>query len=277
MDEVFYKMKLKCGNCRQVGELIEFNELHNSLYRCMYCDSLNFVPGAKKTAKQTAQQNIKESKKPDLNVKSTAQQKKIELVSKCKPTLTDAEKGNMKISQYVNVKELAGFNYSDYLVKILQNLRIDKFEELLATTEFQLAEGLLPKSDVSKLRIILKDGFKKNKTITQIEKDIDRSIKLKDRVKFNEDGTSKVTLSASKRPINIARTETVRLANQGLKDLYAENKIKSYRWLTALDERTCPICEGLDGQVFETLDGQTGVNLPPAHSMCRCSIVGLVD
>jgi len=235
------------------------------------------VPTAKKTAKQSAQQNIKESKKPDLNVKSTAQQNKINLVSKCKPTLTDAEKGNMKLSQYVNLKELAGFNYSDYLVKILQNLRIDKFEELLATTEFQLAEGMLPQRDVNKLRIILKDGFKKNKTITQIEKDIDRSINLKDRVKFNEDGTKKVTLSASKRPINIARTETVRLANQGLKDLYAENKIKSYRWLTALDERTCPICEGLDGQVFETLDGETGINLPPAHNMCRCSIVGLVD
>jgi len=256
-------MKLKCGNCRQVGELIEFNELHNSLYRCMYCDSLNFVPGAKKTAKQSAETKIRENK--------------IKLVSKCKPTLTDAEKGNMKVSQYVNVKELAGFNYSDYLVKILQNLRVDKFEELLATTEFQVAEGMLPQRDVNKLRIILKDGFRKNKTITQIEKDIDRSISLKDRVKFNEDGTKKVTLSASKRPINIARTETVRLANQGLRDLYAENKIKSYRWLTALDERTCPICEGLDGQVFETLDGETGLNLPPAHSQCRCSIVGLVD
>ena len=221
------------------------------------------VPGAKKTAKQSADLKIKE--------------KKIELVSKCKPTLTDAEKGSMKLSQYVNLKELAGFNYSDYLVKILQNLRIDKFEELLATTEFQLAEGMLPQRDINKLRIILKDGFRKNKTITQIEKDIDRSINLKDRVKFNEDGTKKVTLTAGKRPINIARTETVRLANQGLKDLYAENKIKSYRWLTALDERTCPICEGLDGQVFETLDGETGLNLPPAHNMCRCSIIGLVD
>jgi len=214
------------------------------------------VPGAKKTAKQKA---------------------KVTLVHKCKPILTDAEKGNMKLSQYINVKELAGFNYSDYLVKILRNLRIDKFEELLATTEQQLIEGLLPQRDVNKLKVILKDGFRKNKTITQIERDISRSINLKDRVRFDEDGVKKLTLSADKRPINIARTETVRLANQGLKDLYLENEIKSYRWLTALDERTCPICEALDGQVFETREGLAGLNMPPAHSMCRCSMVGLVD
>jgi len=261
------------------------------------------VPGAKKTATQKARIELQEIVKKVGNkycvishktgkslgcypTKAQAEKrlkqikrfsdKKEELISKLKPTITESEKNNMRLSQYVNVKELAGFNYSDYLVKILQNLRIDKFEDLLATNEQGLLEGLLPQKDVNKLRIILKDGFRKNKTIKQIEKDIDRSINLKDRVRF-EDGVKKVTLSAEKRPINIARTETVRLANQGLKDLYLENKIKSYRWLTALDERTCPICEALDGQVFETRDGEAGVNMPPAHSMCRCSMVGLVD
>jgi len=217
------------------------------------------VPGAKKTANQSL-----EKCKPKI-------------MEKLKSTLTESEKENMKLSQYVNVKELAGFNYSDYLVKILRNLRTDKFEDLVALTEMHIAEGLLPQRDVNKLRVILRDGFRKNKTIRQIEKDISRSINLKDRVKFDEDGTRRITLSAAKRPINIARTETVRLANQGLKDLYLENQIKSYRWLTALDERTCPECEALDGQVFETRDGEAGISMPPAHSMCRCSMVGLVN
>ena len=213
------------------------------------------VPGAKPTAKQSA---------------------KVEIKSKdCK--LTEAQLGNMKIKEYVNLKDIAGFNYSDYLVKILQNLRLDKFQDLLALTEKDLLEGLLPSRDINKLRIVLKDGFRKNKTIRQIEKDINQSIDLKDRIKIEEDGTEKITLSANRRPITIARTETVRLANAGLKDMYLENDIKTYRYLAALDDRTSAVCEGLNGQVFLTKDGTPGVNMPPMHVMCRSSIVGLVD
>jgi len=230
------------------------------------------VPGAKKTANQSKEAEIKESDIDELNIDITH-----ELEEDRKVELTEKEKGNMKLNEYVNLKELAGFNYSDYLVKILQNLRTDKFEELLALTEQDLLEGLLPKKDINKLRVVLKDGFRKNKTIRQIEKEINQSIDLKDRLKFEEDGTKKVTLSSEKRPINIARTETVRLANQGLKDIYIENKIQSYRYLAALDERTSEICQSLDGQVFLTKDGMAGVNMPPMHPMCRSSIVGLVD
>jgi len=237
-------MKLKCGNCSKAGKLIEFDEL----YKCEYCKSLNFIPGAKKTANQS------------IKIK-----------------LTESDKELMTLREYVNLKEIPGFNYSDYLVKILKNLRTDKFDDLLALTEKDLLEGLLPKKDITKLRIILKDGFRKNKTITQIKKDIQNSINLKDRVQIQEDGSKKITLTSEKRPINITRTETVRLANLGLRDMYKENDVSSYRWLTALDERACPICNDLNGQVFLTKDGESGVNMPPAHSMCRCSIVGLVE
>ena len=191
--------------------------------------------------------------------------------------LTEAELNEMSVGQYVNLQEIAGFNYSDYLVKILQALRTDKFSDLRALTEQDLMEGLLPGSDIEKLRIVLKDGFRKNKTIRQIEKDINQSIDLKDRVKIQEDGSKKLTLSASKRPINIARTETVKLANQGLKNMYIENDITSYRYLAALDDRTSEVCNNLNGQVFLTKDGTPGVNMPPMHAMCRSSIVGLVD
>lgn len=229
------------------------------------------VPGAVAAVKK-----VKQSDKPEIK-----EEVKVEVKSNhapgCMHDLTESQRRELTLSQYVNLKELEGFNYSDYLVKILQNIRTDKFNDLLALTESDLIEGLLPKKDINKLRIILKDGFRKNKTIRQIEKQIEQSIDLKDRVKFNEDGTKTLTLSASKRPINIARTETVRLANEGLKDLYRENNIKSYSWLTAIDDRTCPICMDLDGKIFLTNEGTTGVNLPPAHSMCRCSIVGLIN
>lgn len=226
------------------------------------------VPGVKPTAKQSAEVEVKEVKELDKDPE-------IHECGEC--DITEAQLNEMSVGQYVNLQEIAGFNYSDYLVKILQALRIDKFNELAALTELDLAEGLLPKSDINKLRVVLKDGFRKNKTIRQIEKDINQSIDLKDRVKFQEDGTKKLTLSANKRSINIARTETVKLANQGLKNMYLENDITSYRYLAALDDRTSDICNNLSGQVFLTKDGTPGVNMPPMHPMCRSSIVGLVD
>jgi len=221
------------------------------------------VPGAKPTANQKAE------------VKVQAKAKHV-CKEDCKCEITEAQARDMTLAQYVNITEIAGFQYTDYLIKILQRLKSYQFEELAATDSLQLAEGLLPAREIEKLRVILRNGFKKNKTIRDIERDIERSLDLHDRTK-TVDGDTRVTLSSDKRPLVIARTETVRLANAGLKDLYVENDVKQYRYLAALDDRTSAICESLNGQVFNVLDGQPGVNMPPMHANCRSTIVGLVD
>lgn len=46
------------------------------------------------------------------------------------------------------------------------------------------------------------------------------------------------------------------------------------RWVTANDERVCPICRGLDGRVSSLLDA--GRNKPPAHPNCRCNEVPVI-
>lgn len=44
-------------------------------------------------------------------------------------------------------------------------------------------------------------------------------------------------------------------------------------WLTADDERTCPICAGLDGEkVGHDEQFSSGQLYPPAHVQCRCSL-----
>ena len=234
------------------------------------------VPGAKPTANSSAKQEIEEvEEQAKIEVINVEVPQETEECACC--NLTEAQLDEMSVAEYVNLQELEGFNYTDYLIKILQNLRTEKFNDLRALTELDLLNGMLPKSDIDKLRVILKDGFRKNKTINQIEKDIAQSIDLKDRSKLNEEGERVITLSSERRPNMIARTETVRLANAGLKDMYQENDIKSYRYLAALDDRTSQICSSLNGQVFLTKDAMPGVNMPPMHSNCRSSIVGLVD
>jgi len=208
------------------------------------------VPGAKPTAKASNKPKIKEQ-----NVK---------VVDKLKEHLTLDEARDMTIKEYVNITELAGFNYSDYLIKILQKLKIDPFTALTALNEKQLELGLLNKSEIEKLRIVLRDGFRKNKTIRQIENDISRNVGMPDRF-IEKDGRKILSVSAEARPIMTARTETVRLSNLGLKDLYEENEVEKYQYLAAIDDRTSDICLSLNGQVFEVKNGVPGQNMPPMH------------
>lgn len=56
-------------------------------------------------------------------------------------------------------------------------------------------------------------------------------------------------------------------------DSYAKYGIKKYRFLSSLDEFTCPICGKLDGQVFDLKAKRIGVNCPPMHKGCRCTTI----
>ena len=182
---------------------------------------------------------------------------------------TDIQIQNMNVQEFVNLKEQANFNYSDYLIRILKILKTDEFTNLKAITEQDVADGLLPETEVEKLRTVLKNGFKKNQTIREIEDEIRSRVDIKDRIK---EGTT--VLSAEQRPIVIARTETVRLANEGLIDLFKENKVEKVRWLSAMSDRTCIDCEDLNGRIYE-INNLT--EQPPLHVNCRCSLLSVIE
>lgn len=81
------------------------------------------------------------------------------------------------------------------------------------------------------------------------------------------------------RAIAIARTETIEAANQGQMLLWGQAqekgllpKVIKHEWVAAGSERTCPICQGADGEVVVVGElFSTGVTSPPAHPMCRCT------
>lgn len=90
------------------------------------------------------------------------------------------------------------------------------------------------------------------------------------------------------RAINIARTETLAAANAGQtilwRDAQAKGKISHLTqrvWITTPDDRLCPECRAMNGQVVElnatfTSPGGAAVDHPPLHSSCRCA-TGLVQ
>lgn len=76
---------------------------------------------------------------------------------------------------------------------------------------------------------------------------------------------------------NIARTETMTAAMEGKRSLWEQAKQRGLlsedqerQWMTAGDERTCPLCEPMDGAITDRGTYPNGSDGPPLHPSCRC-------
>lgn len=89
------------------------------------------------------------------------------------------------------------------------------------------------------------------------------------------------------RALNIARTETIAASNQGQQELWRQAKLQGRltgreqrEWIVTTDDRLCPICAPMAGQLRglnEPFTSALGpVMAPPAHPQCRCAM-GLSD
>ena len=67
----------------------------------------------------------------------------------------------------------------------------------------------------------------------------------------------------------LIRTETTYACNQAEIASYNELDIDRYKYVATLDTRTSPICQQLDGKIFETEKARAGLNLPAMHPNCR--------
>lgn len=78
----------------------------------------------------------------------------------------------------------------------------------------------------------------------------------------------------------IARTETIAASNFGQLSLWRQAADKGLigttdekRWIVTPDERLCSICEGLGGEQVPLNESfSVGVEAPPAHASCRCTM-----
>lgn len=82
----------------------------------------------------------------------------------------------------------------------------------------------------------------------------------------------------------LVRTETTYFNNQAALQGYEEVGIEKYVYISTLDLKTCscgkhgkPSCGSLDRKVFEIAKQQPGVNCPPMHPFCRCTIRSYIN
>lgn len=79
----------------------------------------------------------------------------------------------------------------------------------------------------------------------------------------------------------IVRTEIAHIQTQAAAQRYKDYGLTKYKYLAGSDKRTCKDgssnCHDLDGKVFTYAEMREGVNAPPMHPRCRCTIVPVID
>lgn len=76
----------------------------------------------------------------------------------------------------------------------------------------------------------------------------------------------------------LARTELAHTQVQSTLDKYREAGVTYYKILNTHDDRTCEgPCEEFAGKIFRMDEAVEGVNLPPFHPNCRCTILAVLN
>ena len=72
-------------------------------------------------------------------------------------------------------------------------------------------------------------------------------------------------------------TEMCRLQTAVQKESFERNGYKEYMFITSGNDNVCPDCQALHGQHFKVSEMQAGVNAPPMHPRCHCSVAAYMD
>ena len=127
-----------------------------------------------------------------------------------------------------------------------------------------------PWSGTSYKGIILNQGTELSKQLKQtVLTAIHRGISTQ---KLSKDLSERMKIGYNK-AVTLVRTELNFVFNKAALDSMQSAGLDRYRFVAALDHRTCPRCGGIDGLIFEVIESMPGENYPPMHPRCRCTVV----
>lgn len=177
--------------------------------------------------------------------------------------------------------EWLGFNYRQFIEHIKNFIDKDEFKNLKAENATERMAGYLSQKQIVRLKEVLKDGFKEGKSIRKISREISEKVKVPDLLKIKDNQLEKdefgnpiISLGKDARSIMIARTETTRTAAEGSLSNYKEGGVKKVRFLSSTGPRTCEICEGMNGEIYEENEASGVI---PVHADCRCAWLPVIE
>ncbi|MBQ9487755.1 MAG: minor capsid protein [Selenomonadaceae bacterium] len=73
------------------------------------------------------------------------------------------------------------------------------------------------------------------------------------------------------------RTELNYIRTRAAADSIISAEMGYYQFIAVMDNRTTPICQSLDGEIFPIIELSQGENAPPMHVRCRSTIAASED
>ncbi|KKK63707.1 hypothetical protein LCGC14_2991580, partial [marine sediment metagenome] len=149
----------------------------------------------------------------------------------------EKEKVGESFENYNDINEWLGFKYNDYVKQILSFVRGDTFDLVRAQTVIEAAAGKLTATQITELKKVLGEGFKKNLSLTEMAANMDKRVKPKDLYRMKggfivkSAGIPVLARSAEFRSIAIVRSEVTRVANEGAIAHFKEGGVTKVRWV----------------------------------------------
>lgn len=185
-------------------------------------------------------------------------------------TLSDEElkRPDLKGAKYwIRENYLRVQNMSKIFSEKMSVIRDEKYKELLktfnASLDFRfdkLASGRISNSDIDKLLTQLKANYNPNSEIKELISKLEKTRNLK------AEEIKSLQSWANRRNELWARNETGNIYASQLRDLWLENGIEKYRWMTKQDNRVRMEHIEKDGKIF-SVDEEP---LPGQEFGCRC-------
>lgn len=113
---------------------------------------------------------------------------------------------------------------------------------------------------IKEAREVIEEGFARNKGAMDMVTDL----------------MTRMNVSHSN-ALRLVRTEFNHLSNQAALAEYKANGVKKYKFVAAIDNRTCSVCHELNDKVFNVAEARVGINFPPIHPNCRSVTVPVID
>jgi len=174
--------------------------------------------------------------------------------------------GQLEALEHPDFQDLSDLKRQSLLTRTFST--IDRAAvDFLANYEVTLL-GDVSRELATGIKRTITQGVLEGKSIPQVAREIGKV--LDDPEAFRKAGKT-VFKSAQHRATLIARTETLRAHNEGRKVFYREVGVKKVKWITAHDERTCPVCAPRDGKIYP-IDA-----VPEEHPGGRCTVVAVIE
>lgn len=117
----------------------------------------------------------------------------------------------------------------------------------------------------------------KQKLVNELNTTLTRNIVLGQDPQKAIDKIAKAMNTSKTNAKRLVLTEAAFFNSAAQKDCFNELNVEQYEIFISYDDKTCDICQGMEGKHFKMSQWEVGVTAPPFHVQCRCDTIPYFD